>query len=391
MTTNPGAIIIQLILAKIADDDIQAVTDNLARLPLSVIPKGQAEMLISWFLNQAAKSANVNAARAVITAFDVARVRTDPLPAITNIFLNPTLSRETLTFTIASFPEKAPIDFFVDLVNMGDDATALKAAGILTTYFPNLTNADWNMLVRLTDDVEEEEYENQLLRAYFQTKVSETGNYADRPPWIRDDLPESELPTVPEGILSVHEAVTRMLDRFKTTGSVALDGECEERFKEGLIAQYATSPIPAKICLASSVDEFSFFDDTLIFQEYGPVNTIYSVNPTLNDSTHDCVKYGGCRMLLCTEFEGMDANRDEIDVMAEEVIITDWFRGSCDRCLAKIRRRHYAVRRPLHHGGWIGCYCSLECMEEGVTDPMVTFMASRLWGQLTAHGIRERA
>jgi hypothetical protein len=308
-----------------------------------------------------------------------------------NIFLNAHLSREVLTFVLEAFPEKAPIDFFVDLVNMGDDAGALKVAGILSTFLTELSGEDWALLVKLTDDVEEEEYENQLLRAYFQTKAAETGSVGRRPDWIRAELAEPKLTPVPPDIPTVAEAVDLLLAGLIKKGIRIVPEKTnqEHNLKELLILQYSLAPIQEKIRMLTELKPLPPFDDTTLFQEFGPVNTIYSPSSSLGDPTHECVKYGGCRMLLCKEFESVDVNGDDVDVMADEVHIHDWFRGSCDHCLKKIARRNYAVRLPLCHGGWQGCFCSLECLRE-IVDYHEELMMSFMETQLTTIGIRER-
>lgn len=145
--------------------------------------------------------------------------------------------------------------------------------------------------------------------------------------------------------------------------------------------------------MLSDVHSIPVFDDTTIFHEHGPLNTMLS---SCTDINHECVKYGGCRMLLCTEYENIDGNGDDIDIMSENQHIYDWFRGSCDFCLIKIMKRHYSVRQPLHHGGWRGCYCSFECMESHLSShqdsphPSVIIMIDSIKEQLHSLGIRER-
>src|SRR2546422_425143 len=111
--------IIQGILGKI--DKNQPIIDDLQLLPLGILSKDKADTLLCHFLNQCVKSHNISATQSVIDAFDEARARVDPLPAITNIFLNPSLHRDVLQFTISCFPTKEPSGFFLDLINMGDD------------------------------------------------------------------------------------------------------------------------------------------------------------------------------------------------------------------------------------------------------------------------------
>ena len=68
-----------------------------------------------------------------------------------------------------------------------------------------------------------------------------------------------------------------------------------EELKNTLIAQYALSTSIEKISILSVTKEIPMFDDTIIFQEFGPVNTVYRHDINV-DSSHECEKYGGCRM-----------------------------------------------------------------------------------------------
>lgn len=40
----------------------------------------------------------------------------------------------------------------------------------------------------------------------------------------------------------------------------------------------------------------------------------------------------------------------------------DWFTGKCYTCGDRIKKRHYALRYPLEHSGFKGCYCCEYCM-----------------------------
>jgi hypothetical protein len=398
MSTQQGVIIIQLILSQIKDGNNVEIADNLSRLPLSSITKDKADTLLSWFLNQAKVSSNEESVRIVITAFDIGRINTDPLPAITNIFLNPLLSREILLFTISCFPEKTSLDFFIDLINMGDDMAALKIAGIITTILPPLSNNEWATLTSLTDNIEEEEYENQLLRSYFQTKTAETSGNISYPDWIILNLPHPVIPSVPEGIPTVKEAVDLLMENLKKQKFSVMSEEDGEYIdvKDGnqvrdlLISQYSISTIAEKIKMLSDVKQIPEFDDILLFQEFGPVNTMYTVSLTPSDPSHKCEKYGGCRMLLCTEFESVHTNGYEIDLMSyDNYENLDWF-SSCDICKKNIGKRQNAIRLPLCHGGWMGCYCSFDCMNPEIKDFVTAFMVGRMKDQLNTIGIRNR-
>jgi len=381
----------QQILSAIANENDEELSINLLRLPLKDITKDNAETLINYFLEQAFKKKNKQAIRTIVSIFDSARIQ-DVLPAITNLCLNPLVSRELLLFVFECHPQKTALDYFVDLINMGDDNIALKVAGILNGIFPNMTKANWSLLYKLTDNVEEEEYENQLLRAFFNTKVIELSKHKEKPSWVRT-LPPCTITTFPVKIPSVRKAVELIFNDFKKATQAVTNDEEEvddNELKENLISQYSISISLEKINMLKSLTHITLFDDRPLFNEYGPVNTIYTV--ITKDHEHICSKYGGCRMFLCTEFEQLNSNGYEIDCMAveEQYIVSDWFRGSCDECMHKIEHKHHAIRLPLRHGGWKGCYCSIECMKPYITDKITAVMVGRIKEQLEIIGIRDR-
>jgi hypothetical protein len=384
---SQGFIVIKSILSNISENNIHELESNLNRLPISVVSIDQSEALLKHFIDQSMNHNNIDALRLIIKHFDLERIRVDPLPALTNLFLNPLLSRDHISFVISCFPEKTPIDYFVDLVNMGDDNMALRTAGIIITYFPNITNSDWSTLVSLTDNFEDEEYENQLLRLFFQKQASATSFVISKPSWIVN-VPFKTPDTIPNmpSVKTVVDLLIPDLDKF----GISINSDCDNDLRDNLISQYSISTITEKIQLMSHVIKIDNYDDSSLFQEYGPVNTVYSECENTHPPDHICSKYGGCRMLLCSEFETMYHDGDDIDLMScDTEFVSDWFRGSCDVCLKKTKR-HYCIRMPLKHGGWFGCYCSFECMESLIENASTALMVGRIKEQLSVFGIRER-
>jgi hypothetical protein len=47
-----------------------------------------------------------------------------------------------------------------------------------------------------------------------------------------------------------------------------------------------------------------------------------------------------------------------------------WFHGSCEHCERKIRKFRHAVRFPVLGGGWIGCFCSFDCLYKSNIRPI---------------------
>ena len=173
-----------------------------------------------------------------------------------------------------------------------------------------------------------------------------------------------------------------------------------------LIGQYAIATLTEKLAMLSHLRKveafdstpycrkFETFDSTPYFREYGPVNTLYTVDSEDHDGSSPCGKFGGCRMFLCTEFEDMDADGTEVDIFAveEHVADLDWWRESCDVCHKRISSKYAALRLPLVGGGWRGCYCSEECLKS-IIPPNATALAvsvGRMLEQLQEIGIRQR-
>jgi hypothetical protein len=88
--------------------------------------------------------------------------------------------------------------------------------------------------------------------------------------------------------------------------------------------------------------------EEIISRIWGPKNKIKEL---------DCIGKEGkdCRMFYC-----LCRETDEYDIEA-----TDWFTGKCLQCFSIISNISFAVRLPLENGGFKGCYCCLECIENG--------------------------
>ena len=96
----------------------------------------------------------------------------------------------------------------------------------------------------------------------------------------------------------------------------------------------------------------------------GPSNSILGTN-----CMSSFTETGPCRMFqcICREF---DDNDDEISY-DENINPQDvWFTGYCDICQKKIAKYRYALRFPIDGGGWLGCYCSFECIENTEVRPI---------------------
>lgn len=253
----------------------------------------------------------------ILATYEEARGRMEPLPVLTNLFNNYFLDQETLKTVLSYYSYRNPLDYYVDLINCGDDNMAVNIVYAIEKIFP-LDNYQLNLLYKMTDDVEEEKYENKQLRAYFSDRLNEDA----KPVWVRNS--------------NDHEHAI---------------GDVDNNLKH------------------------SITDDD-VFRAYGPIN---SLPRSIDEDENICSIYGGCRMLLCNEYE-------HSDLMMDDEIPFDWFKRKCDECNRKIKKRHYALRIPLVDGGWEGCYCSFECLAPHSDQTLLTVFKK----QITEIGIEDR-
>ena len=105
----------------------------------------------------------------------------------------------------------------------------------------------------------------------------------------------------------------------------------------------------------------SFVQDQEICRWLGPANPFSDYNVT-DDNAVECVRYGGCRMLLCNHFSNYDG-----EIMARQD--DDWFTGECEYCAKTVTKRSHALRIPLIGGGWYGLFCvDLRCILRALID-----------------------
>lgn len=118
---------------------------------------------------------------------------------------------------------------------------------------------------------------------------------------------------------------------------------------------------------------------------WGPVNRILE---------RDCITAPGgkgpCRMLTCQCREYDDEDEDDFPTFLEW---WEFHEHRCQVCSRTIQQWFYAIRQPVADGGWVGCFCSFECLEEQPARPIFDEDAVTLGvikGQIMSDGIADR-
>jgi hypothetical protein len=358
---------------------------------LAELPTDQFDITIFKLIHECHETDNIEDAVTIIDFCENARIEIDPLPTITGLFYNDYFNTELLKWTTSLF-EKEPTGYFLDIINSRDDDVAIAIAKSLVTIFPNITEKEWIQLAQLTEDFEDEEYENHQLREFL---LAQSSNYATYPDWLVQDRDlEDIITSYPDDIPDPEKAVNLILDDLRRLkiGVTEVDDEdikTTRTMKENLIAQYSITTSLERRLMLGNVIKIKMFDDTPLFREYGPLNSSYSCSSVI-DEDHECLKHGGCRMLICNEFPETDIFGEPIDLTAKSIITTDWFKKKCNECKKKIRSKHHALRLPLLYGGWQGCYCSFDCLKKKVNDPITALIVGRMKNQINTIGINDK-
>ena len=235
-------------------------------------------------------------------------------------------------------------------------------------------------------------FTNSLVQEFLETKVNETSPIVIKPIWVGsttgDNINTIKIPPVVFSIPPTINAIQYMTD-----------GTEDQDYVDYISSQYslASNNEKIKILYPFMLSQFRYnliYDDN-IFRLVGPANTMVGADLTISD-TDPCVIYGGCRMLTCVDFENQYDDGDYVDLDADETQNSyghiNWFKGSCNFCHNTIPYPHYAVRKPILYGGWQGCFCSWECVQNSLLESESPILAliPQFQNQLLTIGIQER-
>lgn len=242
------------------------------------------------------------------------------------------------------------------------------------------------------------EKDNSSVYNFLLIYYVKTGEYLPKPEWVKDftngNMPTEEqveqmrlkkIKTTKEDVekLSNDEIIELLTESSKMIG---LQESTIEETKEYFKSKLPHMLIDEKYFLVRDILKLKKYlneqNDVELFRLFGPDN------PLVNSSYNE-VKYRRSRMFYCEYF----------DFDEEENEFYDWFVGYCEQCYNKIKYRWYALRLPLPHGGFRGCYCSHKCLNDavetrealtGIPDIALRVMVDEMINEIEKNGIQER-
>lgn len=103
-------------------------------------------------------------------------------------------------------------------------------------------------------------------------------------------------------------------------------------------------------------------NNTTIKNTLSPERYFGPINAFVDDLCCSTPQNRQCSMFycMCRELDEEEVELNEIENF--QSIATSWFSGMCEHCNRKIKKMRYAVRYPVEGGGFIGCFCSFNCI-----------------------------
>jgi len=224
------------------------------------------------------------------------------------IFTHPMLSEELLTFVVRSVPERFSLANCIDcLITLDSDDKTYAACVKAVKVLGDVEFLAWVNFAMTAED-----FDNETVWEFCQKQAMRTAPMRKKPGYIilMPDITKIES----NGRTGV------MTNPPDDTSQEVLDKMVEE--------------------LENNVERFRFL---------GPSNIMAGA------SSRDVLR-GEAEMRM------FDDNR-----MIEEEY-DSWFTGNCDECWYKIKKLRYAVRKPMQEGGWVGQFCSWDCVRKNCDD-----------------------
>jgi hypothetical protein len=257
-------------------------------------------------------------------------VEDNELDTIARLYIDPRISDTALKLIRDVYPTLTFMEIVETLIPMSiGNQVLIGLDRLYNVYMP--TRDDILALIESAND-----YQNVYVSDYLKSKLP--SELAPIPSWMitSSNIPDMKDIKIPKinipNLDDIIDKVTTTMDKygFKVENKDAL--------------RYLLSILPydEKVAVLKPYTN-DIIDDTELFKILGPANPF--INP--ENST---------RMFIFNDFD-----YDEDDN------IVDWFKGICEECRKVIKYRFRAVRMPIPFGGWKGCYCSIECLELGLT------------------------
>lgn len=411
------------------DDAIESGNEDLVLillndLPLRSLDKTTIYSLLVHLLETAIEGGErtMPMARICMDFFSKTNESEEKISTFSQLFLNQIASTDLLKILSDEFIEHAHDEIALEIMDYDDRPEITSALVRLTEVYGRRSYLEAELLQRQAVD-------KKCTRAanFYLHEMATQSPFNKIPEWIikekDEDYPYKELMSNDQLIKSLDKNTSKKISKINPNIDKRAKELADQLEAQGIIADKTTmiELLRRQLAVANNIDRQAWMDENMDltreqigrfvsgqerqdwFQILGPVNIITGADLEGDDI---CAKFGGCRMLTCNCFE-RDSSRAGLSFYVEGGIedddeiehYVDWFMfGRCQNESCKTPRilsRAYAIREPLPHGGWMGCYCSPQCLKESLssddaTNALTTSVIDRVVDQLYATGIFDR-
>ena len=348
----------------IYNDDTNKLTHLLNTLQYSRYSFDFLDALLATFINYCVEYNSNNSIETILDIWSAyIDIITGQLDHLTSLFINERVSDDALKMIVKKYYYTKPIEYYIEnLIQHESTPNTLLAVNKLADLFAPVNNNVWQYLYNLSIyRYESHGITNELVESFIKEKLNETGPMIIKPKWIINTF--NTLSTHNDLISKLYNKynipnIFPIFSSFNAMKIIPRPRESMDQLKE----LYNQSNEKEKINLLKpyllSLYRLTLNQNPNIFKVVGPANIMVDADLSLDDP---CCYYGGCRMFTCHDYVELPNDIDEFSEINIYGFIS-WFKGACDFCNNGIPYMHYAVRKPVYNGGWIGCYCSWECV-----------------------------
>ena len=395
--SNQATALLHSCLESIKENNLRDLEMYLDSLDMNRIPSKDVDKLLHRFLTAACEIGTTEMMNFIIDYWD----QTDPdmgnISTLSRMFISPIFEQELLNYIVKNSPTALYTVVMEELIKYGIDENNIPTCSKIDIAFSPIginTYGNFWTIAKINDSPYVAQFLEQRIRALSEYApipeyVKNFTTYPDIP--LSSDLHPPNIVLPPLENMSDEQFVLTMTGRKLTDEGFTNDAQkillqyskeskendevirYREQFRDKLILMPPTERKKYKARRLMNFKLLSLEKNPDLFRLYGPANaikgrdlfygavdpSIKSGLPEVDDEGDECTKYGGCRMLLCNCFEKYDDDNNYDPTMT-------WFKGACDYCFKRIADKSHAVREPMEKGGWIGCYCSLDCLRKSL-------------------------
>lgn len=380
-------------------DDLDAY---LKQIPLLTLDVETSYSLLELFLMKAFDEDNLKAAAILVKAWADTNPEEDIRPTILHIFRIDGFPPGLYGFVMKNYPRLTFSDMMIKLNNFDHEIPTIQAAHRINQHFgPQNMETYEEILADLADS--QESPINPVVYSAIESimKDANTANVRAKPTWVipppflvngglpsqdelvewankhvdglalNDDGLDTADPTkLARYLVELYQGISGRPDTFSIMTHLHPEPMKDAAAAMSVIAEHLSQAEFSEtrtdiIAQIRATNQSSLTMDPFLFRVFG--SSYFSQGDRLLDSKSEdpCLRYGGCRTMLCWEYDNVDSDDDEIipDIhQTHEYGQLEWFTGVCQQCGIRILQKHYARRMPMFDGGWSGCYCDEVCL-----------------------------